>query len=69
MNRKDLKLNLPQNGSADVSESAAQLYVSRAGQRCRKLPIPIYSRFASVLSPVYDSTTSNQVINDKLFFP
>lgn len=61
MNRKELTLNLSRPEGADISESAAQLYVSRTGQRCRKLPIPIYSRFASVLSPVYDSTTSNQV--------
>ena len=63
MKRQDLTLNLSRAGSADVTDSGGQLYLSRTGQRCRKLPIPIYSRFSSVLSPVYDSTTSNQVIN------
>jgi hypothetical protein len=63
MKRQDLTLNLSRTDSADVTDSAGQTYLSRSGQRCRKLPIPIYSRFSSVLSPVYDSTTSNQVIN------
>ncbi|XP_046634794.1 microtubule-associated serine/threonine-protein kinase 3-like isoform X5 [Daphnia pulicaria] len=60
MKRQDLTLNLSRTDSADVTDSAGQTYLSRSGQRCRKLPIPIYSRFSSVLSPVYDSTTSNQ---------